>query len=80
MIEMEKNIKMRRSLLCLYILLFSQAAFCEIRLPRLVSDGMCCKGRECKIRASLPQMKAHNFGKTYKRYTGKDGKWASCSE
>ena len=38
---MKLNIKVTGSLLCCYVLLLlSQTAFCQVRLPLLVSDGM----------------------------------------
>jgi len=77
---MELNMKMRRSLLCFYILLFSQAAFCQVRLPRLVSDGMVLqRGDSAKIWgwAAADEKVTINFnGKTYSNTAGTDGKWA----
>jgi sialate O-acetylesterase len=77
---MELNIKMSRSLLCFYILLFYQAAFGEVRLPRLISDGMVLqRGNSAKIWgwAAEGEKVTINFNsKTYHTTTGKDGKWA----
>jgi sialate O-acetylesterase len=73
--------KISRSLLCFYLLLlFSHAAFSEVRLPRLVSDGMVLqRGNSAKIWgwAAADEKVAITFnGKTYNDTTGKDGKWA----
>jgi sialate O-acetylesterase len=71
---------MRRSLICFYILLFSHAAFCKVRLPRLISDGMVLqRGYSAKIWgwAAADEKVTINFnGKTYSDTAGKDGKWA----
>jgi len=79
---MELNIKIPRSFLCFYILLFSQAAFSQVRLPRLVSDGMVLQ-RDAGVKiwgwaAAADEKVTINFnGKTYSDTTGKDGKWAA---
>jgi sialate O-acetylesterase len=77
---MKLNIKMPRRLLYLYVLLLSQAAFCQVRLPHLVSDGMVLqRGDSVKIWgwAAADEKVTINFsGKTYTDTTGKDGKWA----
>ncbi len=77
---MKLNIKMPRTLLCFYVLLFSQVAFCQVRLPRLVSDGMVLqRGDSVKIwgwAAADEKVKISFSGKTYTDTTGKDGKWA----
>jgi sialate O-acetylesterase len=71
---------MSRSLLCFYILLFSQAAFSQVRLPRLFSDGMVLQRDDsAKIWgwAAADEKVTITFnGKTYSDTTGKDGKWA----
>jgi len=73
--------KMPRSLLCFYLLLFfSGTAFCRIRLPRLISDGMVLqRGDSAKIWgwADADEEVTINFnGKTYSDTTGTSGKWA----
>jgi len=72
--------KMSRSLLCFYLLLFSNIAFCRLRLPRLVSDGMVLqRGESAKIWgwAAADEKVTINFnGKTYSDTAGTDGKWA----
>ena len=77
---MKLNIKMPRRLLYLYVLLLSQVAFCQVRLPRLISDGMVLqRGDSVKIWgwAAADEKVTINFsGKTYTDTTGKDGKWA----
>ncbi|MBN2593138.1 MAG: hypothetical protein JXA81_06500 [Sedimentisphaerales bacterium] len=74
------NMKMFRSLLCFYLLLFSHTAFCRVRLPRLVSDGMVLqRNAHVKIwgRAATDEKVTITFNdKTYSDTTGKDGKWA----
>ncbi|OHB64071.1 MAG: 9-O-acetylesterase [Planctomycetes bacterium RBG_13_50_24] len=71
---------MSRSLLCFYLLLFSNIAFCRLRLPRLVSDGMVLqRGESAKIWgwAAADEKVTINFnGKTYSDTAGTDGKWA----
>ena len=37
---MKLNVKVLGSALCCYVLLICQTALCNVRLPRLVSDGM----------------------------------------
>ncbi len=71
--------KMPRSSLCLYLLLFSQAALCQVRLPRLVSDGMVLQ-RDAQAKvwgwAAEGEAVTINFdGRTYRATTGTDGKW-----
>ena len=69
----------RRSLLCSYVLLLSQAGFCEVRLPLLVSDGMVLQ-RDTPVKiwgwASDGETVTIDFdGKTYRTTAGTDGKW-----
>jgi len=71
--------KMPRSSLCLYLLLFSQAALCQVRLPRLVSDGMVLQ-RDTHATvwgwAGESETVTINFnGRTYRATTDTDGKW-----
>ena len=72
--------KLSRLLLCFYLLLFSSVAFCRIRLPRLISDGMVLqKGDSAKIWgwAAADEKVTITFnGKTYSDTTSTDGKWA----
>ncbi len=71
--------KIPRSSLCLYLLLFSQTALCQVRLPRLVSDGMVLqRDGNTKVwgRAAKGETVTINFdGRTYRAVTGTDGKW-----
>jgi sialate O-acetylesterase len=75
-----KSMKMSRSLLCFYLLLFSSAAFCRVRLPRLISDGMVLqRGESAKIwgwAAEGEKVTITFNGKTYSNTAGMDGKWA----
>jgi sialate O-acetylesterase len=71
--------KMPRSSLCLYLLLCSQAAFCQVRLPRLVSDGMVLQ-RDAHAKvwgwAAKGETVTINFdGRTYHARADTDGKW-----
>jgi len=72
--------KISRLLICFYLLLFSNSAFCRIRLPRLISDGMVLqRGDGAKIWgwADVDEKVTINFnGKTYSNTAGTDGKWA----
>jgi len=77
---MKLNVKILVSTLFCCVLALSQAAFCRIRLPRLVSDGMVLqRGDSVKIWGwADPEEKVTiNFNdKTYNAITGTDGKWA----
>ncbi len=72
--------KISRLLLCFYLFLFSNSAFCRVRLPRLVSDGMVLQ-RDAGVKiwgwAAADEKVTINFnGQTYNDITSKDGKWA----
>ena len=72
--------KMSRTLLCFYLLLFSHTAFCQVRLPRLISDGMVLQ-RDGRVKiwgwAAADEKVTINFnGQAYSDTTGTDGKWA----
>ncbi|MBN1804127.1 MAG: hypothetical protein JW837_02640 [Sedimentisphaerales bacterium] len=77
---MKSNMKISRSLLYLYVLLFCQVAFGQVRLPRLISDGMVLqRGENVKIWgwAAEGEKVTINFnGKTYRTTTNSDGEWA----
>ena len=77
---MKLNVKILVSALFCYVLIISQAAFCEIRLPRLMSDGMVLQRGDCaKIWgwAAADEKVTITFnGKTYSNTPGTDGKWA----
>ncbi len=77
---MDLNVKTVGSALCCYFLMFLQTAFCEVRLPRMVSDGMVLqRGDGVNIWgwADAGQELTINFnGKTYDTIAGTDGKWA----
>ncbi len=72
--------KISRLSLCFYLLLFSGTAFCQVRLPRLISDGMVLqRGDSAKIwgwAAEGEKVTIKFTGKTYRTTTGSDGKWA----
>ena len=71
--------KMSRLLPFFYLLLFSRAAFCQVRLPRLVSDRMVLqRGAQARVWgwAAEGETVTIDFnGKTYRATTGTDGKW-----
>jgi sialate O-acetylesterase len=76
---MKLNLKILGSALCCYVLLICQAAFCQVRLPRLVSDGMVLQ-RDANVKvwgwADAGEKVTINFkDKTYTAVTGTDGKW-----
>jgi sialate O-acetylesterase len=77
---MKLNIKISVSILFCYVLIISQIAFCKVRLPRLISDGMVLqRGDSAKIWgwAAVDEEVTITFnGKTYRDTTGTDGKWA----
>jgi len=82
---MKLNVKILRSALCCYLFLISQTAFCDVRLPLLVSDGMVLqRDTEAKLWgwAAEGEKITINFnGKTYNAAAGTDGKWmVSLSE
>lgn len=77
---MKSSVKIFKSVLCFYVFLLTQTAFCEVRLPGLISDGMVLQ-RNAKVKIwgwALPDEKiAINFkGKKYNTTTSKCGKWA----
>jgi sialate O-acetylesterase len=77
---MKFNKKVPVSLLCFYILLFiSQEAFCQVRLPVLISDGMVLQ-RDANVKIWGWADKNENLtirfnGKIYHAVSGADGKW-----
>jgi sialate O-acetylesterase len=79
-LPMKLNVKKFGSILCCCILFTSQTAFCRIRLPLLLSDGMVLqRGDGVKIWgwADADEKVTINFaGKTYSDTAGKDGTWA----
>ena len=69
----------RCSLLCAYVLLVSQTAFCAVTLPRLVSDGMVLQ-RDIPVKiwgwADGGETVTIRFeGKMYRTAAEADGKW-----
>jgi sialate O-acetylesterase len=76
---MKLNLKTLGSALFCYLLLVCQAAFCNVRLPRLVSDGMVLQ-RDADVKvwgwADAGEKVTITFkNKTYTAVTGSDGKW-----
>jgi sialate O-acetylesterase len=76
---MKSNVKILGLTLCCYVLLICQTAFCNVRLPRLVSDGMVLQ-RDAAVTiwgwADSGEKVTINFnGKTYTAAAGTDGKW-----
>ncbi len=77
---MKLKVKILVSTLCCYVLMISQAAFCQVRLPLLISDGMVLQ-RDADVKiwgwASAGEKVTINFNdKTYNAVAGTDGKWA----
>jgi sialate O-acetylesterase len=77
---MKLNVKKLFLMLCFYVLIISQAAFCRVRLPLLISDGMVLQ-RDADVKiwgwASAGEKVTINFNdKIYNAVAGKDGKWA----
>ncbi len=77
---MKMNTRMLVLAICCYVLMISQAAFCQVRLPRLVSDGMVLQ-RDANLKiwgwAEAGEKVTINFnGKTYSATATADGKWA----
>ncbi len=75
---MKFNLKKLGLVLCC-LLLISQSAFCKVRLPRLVSNGMVLQ-RDSGVKiwgwADAGEKITVKFnGKTYKTTAGTDGKW-----
>ena len=76
---MKLNVKTLGPALSCYVLLICQTAFCNVRLPRLVSDGMVLQ-RDATVKiwgwADEGEKVTINFkGKTYTTAAGTDGKW-----
>ncbi len=76
----KSNVKISGSAILCCILLISQAALCQVRLPFLISDGMVLQ-RDADVKiwgwADKGEKVTINFnGKTYNATTGTDGKWA----
>ena len=76
---MKVNIKTLGSLLCCHLLLICQTAFCQVRLPALISDGMVLqRDTNAKIwgwAGEGEKVKINFNGKTYNTIAGADGKW-----
>ncbi len=76
---MKLNVKILGLALCCYALLISQTAFCNVRLPLLVSDGMVLqRGTGAKVwgwAAKGEKVTISFNGKTYTTTASKDGKW-----
>jgi sialate O-acetylesterase len=77
---MKLNVKILSSAVCCYVLMILQPAFCQVRLPLLVSDGMVLQ-RDANVKvwgwAEAGEKVTINFnGKTYSATAGTDGKWA----
>jgi sialate O-acetylesterase len=73
------NLKIFGSVL-FYLLIISQTVFCQVRLPRLVSDGMVLQ-RDASVKiwgwAEAGEKVSVSFnGKTYNTTADIDGKWA----
>ena len=73
------NLKIFCSAVC-FLLLISQPAFCDVKLPRLVSDGVVLQ-RDADVKiwgwADANEKVSISFnGKTYQTAAGVDGKWA----
>ncbi len=77
---MKTNLKILVSTLCLCVLSTCQTAFCNVRLPLLVSEGMVLqRGDSAKIWgwADTGEKVTIKFNdKTYNTIAGTDGKWA----
>ncbi len=77
---MKLKVKILKLVFYFYVCLLSQTAFCEVRLPRLISDGMVLQ-RDAEVKIwgwALPREKITiDFkGKKYNTTTGKCGKWS----
>ena len=78
---MKLNVRTFGLALVCCVLLVCQAAFCNVRLPKLVSDGMVLQ-RDTAVKiwgwADKGEDVTINFnGKTYTAATGADGKWTA---
>ena len=76
---MKLNSKIFGSVICCYVLMAFQTAFCQVRLPKLVGDGMVLQ-RDAQVKvwgwANNGEKVTINFnGKTYNTTAGTDGKW-----
>src|SRR4030042_1041680 len=76
---MKVNIKTLGWLLCCHLLFICQTAFCEVRLPALISDSMVLQ-RDSNVKIwgwadEGEKVKIDFKGKTYKARAGADGKW-----
>ncbi len=76
---MKLNVKVVNLILCLFVFLLSQEAFCEVRLPKLISNGLVLQ-RDTKVKiwgwAAPGEKITINFNeKKYETKTGKCGKW-----
>jgi sialate O-acetylesterase len=76
---MKLNFKVFNSILFFYVLLLSQEAFCEVRLPKLIGESMVLQ-RDAKVKiwgwAAPGEKITINFNdKKYETKTGKCGKW-----
>ncbi len=76
---MKFNSKVFNSIIYSCLLIVLQTAFCSVRLPKLVSDGMVLQ-RDTKVKvwgwADANEKITINFiGKTYKTTAAADGKW-----
>ena len=71
-----------KKILCFFLIISSQYAFCRIRLPRLISDGMVLQ-REMNVKiwgwADEGERVTVNFnGKSYTASPNEDGQWTVC--
>ncbi len=76
---MKMNIKVLDLVLCFYVFVIAQTAFCKVRLPHLISDGMVLQ-RDADVKiwgwAKSGEKITINFnGKKYNATTGKCGRW-----
>ncbi|MFC1838641.1 sialate O-acetylesterase [Thermodesulfobacteriota bacterium] len=76
---MKLKIKTPCWLLCCFLLLISQGAFCKVRLPVLISDGMVIQ-RDIDVKIwgwadEGEKVKIKFTGKTYNTSAGKDKRW-----
>jgi sialate O-acetylesterase len=76
---MKTNIRTLVLTLCFYVLFIFQTALCDVRLPRLISDGLVLQ-RDAKVKiwgwADAGEKVTISFnGKTYSATAGTDGKW-----
>ena len=67
------------SIFCCFALIFSQHAFCQIRLPRLISDGMVLQ-RDVEVKIwgwadAGETLTVHFNGQSHSTSANKDGQW-----